>query len=196
LRDWIRLGFLKRTRGKIRKTDLLYAIDRLGNESSPFEAEHYLERIHWKTGHPPDPFAKLQRSYFVWPSDRPILTPKELAAKIGCDPSLVRKAFSQKVPKRQLRRRFQLSKRLWEKKFPLTLFHYSGFPELPPGRLLSIRTVVNYLHDCCIEPVNSSYVKQLIQQQQIGVKKVNGAKTQFIIASTVKSFLKKMCENT
>jgi hypothetical protein len=90
VRDWIRLGHLKREgpRGQIAKGELGRFLGELERRAEFFEPWNYLDRFP-----PTRPFKKLGRVRFVWPKDRKALNPSELAALAGCHPSLVLKAI-------------------------------------------------------------------------------------------------------
>jgi hypothetical protein len=90
VRDWIRLGYLKRTgpRGQITKGELERFIDILVKRAGPFGPENYLKRLPRTC-----PYQKLNRVPFVWPKGRKTLTPKEISNLISCHQSLVIKAI-------------------------------------------------------------------------------------------------------
>ena len=90
LRDWIRLGHLKREgpRKRIARSEILRLVAWFEERAQPFESKNYLDRL------PPAwPFKKLRSAQFEWPKDRKALTPTELAAFVRCHPSLVIKAI-------------------------------------------------------------------------------------------------------
>ena len=90
VRDWIRLGYLKREgpRGQIARGELERFVGWLEERAESFDPLNYVERI------PPTwPFKKLGRVRFEWPKDRKALNPRELAVLTGCHPSLVLKAI-------------------------------------------------------------------------------------------------------
>jgi hypothetical protein len=90
LRDWIRLGHLKRegSRQQISRFELERFIDELVRRAEPFDSRKYRERFPhtW-------PFKKLGCVRLQWPKGRKALSPRELAALAGCHPSLIRKAI-------------------------------------------------------------------------------------------------------
>ena len=119
IRDWIRLGYLKREgpRGQIAKGELGRFIGWLEEHAEPFDPLNYLERI------PPTfPFQELSSSCFVWPKGRANLKPSELAAIINCHPSLIVKAIrcGRLHMRHQTGRHCKISKRIWRNSFPLT----------------------------------------------------------------------------
>ena len=95
IRDWIRLGHLKREgpRRQIVLGELERFIEWLERRAKPFSAENYTERFIRKTGRYPYRFQTLSRAQFIWPKGQKALTPKELAELIGCHPSLITKAI-------------------------------------------------------------------------------------------------------
>jgi hypothetical protein len=119
IRDWIRLGYLKREgpRGQIAKGALERFIGWLEEHAEFFDPLNYLERI------PPKfPFQKLSSSHFVWPKGHDNLKPSELAAIINCHPSLIVKAIrcGRLHMHHQTGCHCKISKRTWRNSFPLT----------------------------------------------------------------------------
>ena len=81
IRDWIRLGHLKREgpRQQINKCELEWVLVWLCERAEPYPAENYTERLFRKRKRPPDRFETLRRAQFLWPTGRQALTPCELA---------------------------------------------------------------------------------------------------------------------
>jgi hypothetical protein len=112
VRDWIRLGYLKREgpRGQIAKGGLDRFLGDLEKRAEPFDPRNYLERIPRTY-----PFKKLGRVRFEWPKGRDALKPSELATLAGCHPSLVIKAIRCRKLRGRRRSpcRFEISKAAW-----------------------------------------------------------------------------------
>lgn len=197
LRDWVRLRLLIRAgpRNQFRKSDLTKFVERLEAESSPFDPAEYLHRLHWKRGRPLDPFEKLRSSRFIWPRKIPFLTPNELATRIDCHPSLIRKAFRDALPKRGPRQRFKIPRRLWTNTFYFTLIHLEEHPDPPPGVLLKSGVVARYLRNCGIRDANSAYVHRLIRDGLIEAQKGKSNERPLVVARSLKKFFRKLHEN-
>lgn len=112
LRDWIRLGYLKREgpRGQIAKGELLRFLVWLQQRAEQFDSLIYQQRLPQTY-----PFRKLSYASFVWPKDRKALNPQELAALTGCHPSLVLKAIHEGRLRARHRSpcRWEVSKHAW-----------------------------------------------------------------------------------
>jgi hypothetical protein len=112
VRDWIRLGHLKREgpRGQIERGEIERFIGWLERRAEPFDPYNYLERLPAAYS-----FKKLYAADFEWPKGRKALNPRELAALTGCHPSLILKA----IRKGRLRARhrspyrWEVSKHAW-----------------------------------------------------------------------------------
>ena len=119
VRDWIRLGQLERDglRRQISRAELGRFIYELINRAKPFDPRNYEQRLPYAY-----PYKKLSRASFVWPQNRPALNPKEIAALIGCHPSLVLRAIhSDWLPgRRRSPCRFEVTKQAWRNTFPAT----------------------------------------------------------------------------
>jgi hypothetical protein len=117
VRDWIRLGHLKRAgpRGRIARGELGRFVGEMERRAEFFEPENYLERLPHTY-----PFKKLSRSSIVWPKGRKTLNPMELAGLIGCHPSLVLKALhcGRLHGRRRTSCRWEVSKNAWRSAFP------------------------------------------------------------------------------
>jgi hypothetical protein len=123
VRDWIRLGYLKREgpRGQIARGELGRFVGWLEERAEPFDQMNYLQRLPHTY-----PFKKLRSASFVWPKDRKTLIPSELAALAGCHPSLVIKAIRCGELRGRNRSpcRFEISKQAWRNAFPLSLLSH------------------------------------------------------------------------
>jgi hypothetical protein len=119
VRDWIRIGYLKRTgpRGQITRAELRRFIGWLEEHAEPFDPLNYLERLPRKY-----PFQKLNRTRFFWPKGRKALNPPELARLIRCHPSFIRKAIydHEVLGQRRKRCRWEIPKKAWYNAFPFS----------------------------------------------------------------------------
>ena len=95
LRDWIAHGYLCRTGPRLRLSlqELRRFVQWLANRAKPFDASNYLDRFRDRHGALPYSFKKLATAKIVWPKCRTALIPSELAALVGCHPSLVLNAI-------------------------------------------------------------------------------------------------------
>ena len=121
VRDWVRLGHLKREgpRSQFARTELERFVGWLEERAERFDSSNYLERIQ-RHRTVPMPWHKLATAQFKWPKGRDLLTPSELAALIGCHPSLILKAIAagQVNAHRRTRCRWGISRRDWRRAFP------------------------------------------------------------------------------
>jgi hypothetical protein len=95
LRDWITQGYLNRTGPRLRLSlqELRRFVEFLANRAQPFDTSNYLDRFRDRHGTLPYSFEKLATAKIVWSKCPTALIPSELAALVGCHPSLVLKAI-------------------------------------------------------------------------------------------------------
>ena len=133
LRDWLARGYLRRTGPRLRLSlpELRRFVQWLANRAEPFAESNYQDRFCDPQGHPPYPFKKLTTTSIVWPKRRPALTPSELAALVGCHPSLIVKAIQTGTlrARRRTPRRWTITRRAWTNAFPLTLTRQLSLPQ-------------------------------------------------------------------
>jgi hypothetical protein len=116
VRDWIRLGYLKRDgpRGQIAASELVRFVGWLEERAERFDPRNYLERFPpmWQ-------FKKLGRLQWEWPKDRKALHPRELAKLAGCHPSLILKAIHSGFLRARHRTpcRFEITRQNWLKAY-------------------------------------------------------------------------------
>ena len=126
LRDWIKRGQLDRggPRMQISRRELIRFVDWLRQRAEAFDPQRYSERLYSKDGMRPFPFSKLRRSQFSWPKGSAALAPKEIAALVGCHPSLVIKAIQRGLlrGRNRTRCRWEITRQAWSSAFPLTNF--------------------------------------------------------------------------
>jgi len=125
LRDWITDQQLNRDgpRGKVSKVELCRFVLWLKDRAEPFDPLNYERRFYSKTRWRRFPFAKLGDTRFFWPLERSWLSPVEIARKVKCHPSLIRKA----IYARELSAdhptpyRWGISKKAWVRALPCSL---------------------------------------------------------------------------
>jgi hypothetical protein len=168
VRDWIRLGYLKREgpRGQIARAGLERFVGWFEEKAKSFEMNCRRERFHRHLGRPPHPFEKLRSARFVWPKGRTSLTPKELSSLIPCHPSLVVKAIhaSWRLGRRRTPRRCKITRRAWSDTFFFTIITKPRMPSLPHGDPLSTAEVANHLQACGMDGVDQLGVRKLIKE--------------------------------
>lgn len=117
LRDWVRDGLLRSSgqRLSFSKADLQSFLRRLAKEMANQEWKHREDRLVAERRRRPP--SKLRRAEFDWPRGRAALTPAELAALVGCHPSLIRKMLDKGQLQRSLRRRgrFEITRQAWQR---------------------------------------------------------------------------------
>jgi hypothetical protein len=126
LRDWERLGHVRREgpRKQFAKAELSRFVQWIEQRAEPFPTENYVERF-YRDSRYVSPFDKLQHSRFLWPMDRKALTPREIADRIGCHCSLIRKAIAHhsgwnRLGRRKSPGRWEISRRTWQSIFPFS----------------------------------------------------------------------------
>jgi hypothetical protein len=117
VRDWIRTGQLKRDgpRLRISKTELRRFVAKLDKEAEPYDWQLHTCRFLSRADRLPWRFGKLYRAKFAWPKSEDTLTPKEIASRIGCHPSLIVKAINNGIVRgdRRTRCRWEIKRRIW-----------------------------------------------------------------------------------
>ena len=95
IRDWIRLGHIKREgpRRSISRTELARFVIKLAERAEPFDTWNYVRRIEDNLKVGSWPWRKLGTAQFAWPKESEWRTPAQLARLIGCHPSLIIKAI-------------------------------------------------------------------------------------------------------
>lgn len=95
IRDWIRLGQLKREgpRRQISREQLARFLNNLEERAEPFDPVNYVRRIEHNRKIGSWQWRKLSEARFEWPKKCKTRTPSELARLIGCHPSLIIKAI-------------------------------------------------------------------------------------------------------
>lgn len=124
VRRWIRGGHLRRggPRGQVPKGELERFLGWLCELERRFGPQSFTARSGAKRGQRQTPFQKVKRAAFSWPKGRAWLSPRELAERIGCDASLVRKALRARMgrPARSADApgRWRVTRQTWEACFP------------------------------------------------------------------------------
>lgn len=169
IRDWIRLGFLKRQgpRGQIAKPDLLRLLEWFVKHAKPFSPDKYTKRLRSKMKRPPYPFQTLSQSQFTWPKGRRTLTPRELAELIGCHPSLITKAIQQyrwqKLGKRKSAGRWEITRRAWQNSFPSSIIAKPHLSVLPRTLFFPTNETARYLSEWQMRKIKPYEVRQLVK---------------------------------
>lgn len=121
VRDWIRLGFVKRDgpRNQISGSELTRFLNTLIRRAKRYGRYNYVDRIERNRAIPSWPWRKLRTAQFIWPKEKPTLTPVELAHLIGCHPSLIIKAiYSERIKGcRRTPCRWAITRRAWNQAF-------------------------------------------------------------------------------
>jgi hypothetical protein len=121
VRDWIRLGHLKREgpRRQINRAKIETFLWMLVERAEVFGKWNYVNRIENNRKVQSWPWRKLATAKFIWPKERDMLKPNELAKLIGCHPSLIIKAI--KVDRvrgcRPTPYRWAIKRRSWQNAF-------------------------------------------------------------------------------
>ena len=171
LRDWIRLGHLKREgpRQQIGKGELERLVDWLCARAKPFAAENYTARFFRKRKRPPDRLETLSRAQFLWPTGRHTLTPPELAELIGCHPSLVTKAIHWYfgLGKRKSACRWEITRRAWQSVFRFSIIAPPRLPVLPRKPEFSVREAAALLGWWGVPKLTAYRVRQMVQSGEL-----------------------------
>jgi hypothetical protein len=121
VRDWVRLGHLKRTgpRQSISRSELERWLNRLAARAEPFDRWNYIDRIELHRKVPRSPWRKLRLAEFQWPGKCDRLTPAELAGLIGCHRTLIIKAIraGRVSGCRPTPGRWAITRRAWQRAF-------------------------------------------------------------------------------
>lgn len=121
VRDWIRLGYLKREgpRPRMSRFEIERFVWMLTERAEAYDTSKYVDRIECNRKVPSWRWRKLATALFVWPKDRDMLKPPELAKLIGCHPSLIIKAiYADRVRGyRPTPRRWAIKRRSWRNAF-------------------------------------------------------------------------------
>ncbi len=124
-RLWIKEGWLPATgpRGRVKVEDLLEFTAWLEKNARPYRMEDSAARFAGQDESGPSPFRKLYRSQFSWDPARAVLTPPELADRIGCHPSLIVKAIRAGFiqAKRRSHSRWEIARQDWAQAFTGTI---------------------------------------------------------------------------
>jgi excisionase family DNA binding protein len=168
VREWIRFGYLRRDRRtrRINREELLRFLDWLAPRAEPFAPANYTQRLIRQTQRFPLPFQKLRRAQIHWPKGRKALSPPELAALVGCHPSLIVKAIRQRWSRLGRRRtpgRWEITRSAWSDTFWGTIVEQRRLPALPRVPFFSTRAVADLLAEWGMSPMSVKRVRQMIQ---------------------------------
>lgn len=173
VRDWLRLGHLicdKRT-SKISHAELERFLAWLSIRAEPYEPHNYTERFIRKTKRYPFPFQKLSNARFHWPKDRKALSPKELAALVGCHPSLIVKAINyrqwSRLGRRRTRCRWEITKSAWSNVYYGTIIVQKRLPALPNVPLFSTRAAAEVMGRWGMPNMSVTRVRQMLRTGEL-----------------------------
>ncbi len=197
VRVWIKRRFLKseHRRQLIAKTEIIRFVDWLAQRAEPFDTARYVDRFYWHRRLPTYPFWKLSRCKFVWPYRQPSLTPKELSKLIGCHPSLIVKAITKGWlrGKRKSPRRWEVTRRAWEDRFPLTVQFARKPPESSYKVLLPTAEVARRLSAKCLRVRTQRYVRKLIRTGQLEAERPTpGGRKWFVNEASLAAYCRKL----
>jgi transposase len=126
VRDWIRLGWLKRDgpRQQISRSELRACVQKLKLRATRFDPDGYCQRIELNRKIPSSPWRKIFHADFDWPKNRDELSPPELARLIGCHPSLINKAIRSRrlAAKRKTEGRWVITRWHWQRRYQFQTF--------------------------------------------------------------------------
>jgi hypothetical protein len=220
IRDWIRLGHLKREgpRRQIALGELERLIRWLEQRAGRFSYENHAERFIRKTGKHPYPFQTLSEARFVWPKGRKALTPQELAEMIGCHRSLITKAIQADHwtrlgrPKCLSRGKstrdswgsgratslclWEISRRAWEDRFPGTIVSVQRVPALPRAMLFSTKETAWHLRAWGSPDVSACDVRRMIHEGQLeALRPTLGKRKLFVTRKSLEKLRRKSLDS-
>jgi hypothetical protein len=119
VRDWIRLGQLKREgpRRQITRSELRRFLMLLVRRAEPYAPENYLDRIERHRKVPRWRWGKIVTARFDWPKGIVSLKPSQLAGLVGCHPSLITKAIraGRLIGQRRTPHRYVITRWAWQR---------------------------------------------------------------------------------
>ena len=200
VRDWVRLGYLNRAgpRRRILKSEMERFLEWLVCRAEPFSFEHHPNRFTRDGKGPPARFHTLGEARFSWPKGCKSLTPTELAALIGCHPSLIIKAIHYcysiyRLGHHKTPCRWIITKRAWRARFPASI---AGPPRLPPlsgPELLSTNEVAQHLRLCGCRALTNYHVRRYIKAGLLlAIRPTAEHRKLFVTLQSVKIFRKKL----
>ena len=180
VRAWVRLGHLRRDgpRGQVAKAELTRFVGWLRERAEPFDNQTYTRRLTRKPGSQTFPFQALAQAQFLWPKGRPALTLRELAALIGCHPSLLIKAIKQ-YPYRRLGRRkspgrWEITRRAWQGVFPSSRIAKPTLPPLPRAPHFTILEAARHLRAWGLAGASPYRVRCLVKAGELEMLELTG----------------------
>jgi hypothetical protein len=186
-------GYLCRTGPRLRLSlqELRRFVQLLASRAEPFDASNYLDRLRDRHGALPYSFKKLATAAIVWPKRRTALIPSELAALMGCHPSLVLKAIQTGTLRARRRTpcRWEITRRAWADAFPLTINRQLRPPPLPTTDLVSTAAAAAHLRTCGMSDATPELVRALIREGKLAANpRPPHTRKLFILKTSLKAF--------
>ncbi len=173
VRDWLRLGYLRRDgpRGRISKVELARFLGWLATHAEPFDSEILRDRLLGKRRRFPMAYDRLHHARFLWPKGRRALTPGEIAGLIGCHPSLIIKAIRSgvfhKLGRRRTPGRWEITRAQWCREFPCSQISLPGLPSLPRKPSFGTRETAAWLSMWGMAGVKSWQVRRMVRAGEL-----------------------------